>query len=143
MTDLESRVVSVARLLPAPPDRVYEAWLDPALVAEWMSPVGHAVASLDPRPGGRFRVVMIGEGREIEHVGQYEELVPGRRLVFTWNSPFTDGDSVVTVDLVPVGGGTEVRLRHERLPKSQVQPHAGGWLAMLDRLATVLAARVA
>jgi uncharacterized protein YndB with AHSA1/START domain len=104
-----------------------------------MSPVGHAVVSVDPRAGGRFRVVMVGEGREIEHVGRYEELVPGRRLRFTWRSPYTGGDSLVTVELTRLGGGTELTLVHERLPDGQVRPHTGGWAAMLDRLASVLA----
>lgn len=120
------------------PERVYQAWLDPALLAQWMSPVGHEVVSVDARPGGRFRIVMDGDGREIEHVGRYRELDPGRRLVFTWRSLYTGGDSVVTVDLEAVLAGTRLTLVHERLPDAQVGPHSGGWAAMLERLATTL-----
>ena len=109
MTDPEhsptTDALRLERTFEAPPERVYDAWLDPAVLATWMSPVGHAVVSVDARPGGRFRIVMVGEGRELEHVGRYRELVPGRRLVFTWRSPFTGGDSVVTVELGPSTGG--------------------------------------
>jgi uncharacterized protein YndB with AHSA1/START domain len=129
------------RTLPVAPNRVYDAWLDPAILARWMSPVGHAVVSVDPRPGGRFRIVMVGEGREIEHVGEYRELVPGQRLVFTWRSPYTGGDSVVTVELRGLTAGTELTLVHEGLPAEQVGPHTGGWASMLDRLAAELVRR--
>jgi uncharacterized protein YndB with AHSA1/START domain len=132
-------VVLLRRSIPAPPERVYRAWTDPALLARWMSPVGHSIVSVDPRPGGRFRVVMVGAERRIEHVGIYRELVPGRRLVFTWRSPYTGGDSVVTVELEPRLDGTDLTLRHEGLPQDQVGPHGGGWSAMLDRLDEILA----
>jgi uncharacterized protein YndB with AHSA1/START domain len=133
------QTVRLRRTLTAAPSRVYEAWLDPAILAQWISPVGHAVVSVDPRPGGRFRIVMVGEGREIEHVGRYRELVNGHRLVFTWRSPYTGGDSVVTVELEAVGRGTNLTLIHEGLPEEQVGPHSGGWVAILDRLAVTVA----
>jgi uncharacterized protein YndB with AHSA1/START domain len=134
----DDRTVRLTRAIAAPPERVYRAWLDPAILAQWISPVGHAVVSVDPRPGGRFRVVMVGAGREIEHVGSYRELVPDRRLVFTWRSPYTGGDSVVSVELEPAGRGTRVSLVHEGLPEDQVGPHSGGWVAILDRLAATV-----
>jgi uncharacterized protein YndB with AHSA1/START domain len=105
-----------------------------------MSPVGSAAAEVDLRVGGRFRVVMTGEGRELEHTGEYLEVDPPRRLVFTWRSPYTGEEpSVVTVTLRPRGEGTELALTHERLPADQVDPHAGGWGRMLERLGDVLA----
>jgi uncharacterized protein YndB with AHSA1/START domain len=130
--------VRLTRILHAPPARVYEAWLDPAQIARWMSPVGHAVASVDRRVGGRFRVVMVGEGREIEHSGVFETLEPGRQLRFTWRSAYTAGDSLVTVELRELGNGTELTLVHDRLPAGQGAAHRGGWSSMLDRLAAFL-----
>jgi uncharacterized protein YndB with AHSA1/START domain len=138
---LSPGTVHLVRTLPAPPLRVYEAWLDPALLARWMSPVGHAVATVDPRVGGRIRIVMVGDGREIEHRGRFEELIPGRRLVFTWRSRYAGADSLVTVDLRPLPGGTELTLQQTRLPTDQVGPHTGGWAAMLERLASMLGTR--
>lgn len=130
--------LEVERRLSAPPGQVYEAWLDPAMLARWMSPVGHAVATVDPRPGGRFRIVMVGEGRSIEHVGRFVALDPGRRLVLTWASSYTGGETLVTVELRADGEGTVLRLRHDRLPADQREPHAGGWGRILDRLAAAL-----
>lgn len=129
-------------MLPAPPERVFAAWTDAVWLARWMSPVGHARVEADPRPGGRLHVVMLGEGREIEHVGQFLEVEPPHRLSFTWSSAYTgDRPSRVTVELTPATGGTDLRLRHERLPAGAAASHRGGWGSMLERLAQVLAAR--
>jgi uncharacterized protein YndB with AHSA1/START domain len=131
-------VARVERWLPAAPDRVFAAWLDPASMARWLSPTGRAVVANDPRPGGRFRVVMVGEDTEIEHVGRYLELEPGRRLRFTWRSPYTGGDSVVTVELEPAGDGTRLTLVHDGLPDEHRESHTGGWGQILDLLAQAL-----
>ena len=81
--------VRIERVVPASPERVFAAWTDPALLARWMSPVGRAEAEVEPWVGGRLRVTMIGPDVRIDHTGVYRELVPGRRLVFTWQSPYT------------------------------------------------------
>ena len=135
-----ARVVRIRRYLEAPPERVFTAWTDPNVLARWISPVGHAVVSIDPRPGGRLQVTMVGEGRQIEHVGEYREIIPNRRLVFTWQSSYTGPDpSVVTIELESRDGGTELTLVHAALPHDAVDSHAGGWSHILDRLAAVLA----
>jgi uncharacterized protein YndB with AHSA1/START domain len=139
MTDGDRHVVRVERVLRATPESIFAAWTDATLIARWMSPVGHAVAAVNARPGGRLEVTMIGDGRRIEHVGEYREVVAGRRLVFTWRSPYTGPEaSIVTVDLEPVDGGTRLTLTHEALPPDAVESHGGGWGLMLDRLATVV-----
>jgi uncharacterized protein YndB with AHSA1/START domain len=82
---------------------------------------------------------MIGDGRRIEHRGEYREVVPDRRLVFTWQSPFTGPEpSVVTVDIAPVEAGTLLTLVHEQLPADQVESHRSGWAPMLERLSGLL-----
>jgi uncharacterized protein YndB with AHSA1/START domain len=140
MTDATPRVVRIQRVLRATPERVFAAWTDAALIARWMSPVGHAIAYVEPRPGGALHVTMVGDDRRIEHVGEFREVVPGRRLVFTWISPFTGPEpSVVTVELVAVADGTELRLTHEALPPEEAESHGGGWGLMLDRLEALLA----
>jgi uncharacterized protein YndB with AHSA1/START domain len=130
-TSLELR-----RLLPATAEAVFAAWTDPELMGRWLSPVGHAEVEVDLRVGGRFRVAMVGEGRRIEHTGEYLEISPPRRLMFSWRSPYTGPEpTVVTVELRPAEEGTELLLIHERLPEDQVESHSGGWGRMLDRLA--------
>jgi uncharacterized protein YndB with AHSA1/START domain len=131
--------VEIRRVLPAAPPEVFRAWTEPDLLAVWMTPVGHAEATVDPRPGGSFRVVMRGEGRTIEHVGEYLEFAPPRRLAFTWSSPYTgDRPTKVTVTLEPARRGTALTLVHELLPPDAAESHRGGWGRMLERLAAVL-----
>jgi uncharacterized protein YndB with AHSA1/START domain len=136
----EPAVVRIARTVRATPERVFAAWTDAASLGRWLSPVGHAEAIVEPRVGGRLKVVMIGDGVRIEHTGEYLELVPGRRLVFTWRSPYTGPQpSRVTIDLAAVDDGTLLTLTHEQLPPDQVESHGGGWGAILDRLSAELA----
>lgn len=132
-------VVEIRRILPAAPERVFAAWTDPVWLARWMSPAGHARVEADARPGGRLRVVMVGEDREIEHVGEFLEVRTPHRVSFTWSSAFTGHrPSRVTVELVAVDGGTELTLRHELLPTEAAASHRGGWGSMLERLAEEL-----
>jgi uncharacterized protein YndB with AHSA1/START domain len=133
--------VRIERVVPASPERVFAAWTDPALLARWMSPFGRAEAEVEPWVGGRLRVTMIGPDVRIDHTGVYRELVPGRRLVFTWQSPYTGpAPSLVTVELEQVEAGTALTLVHEHLPADQVESHRGGWAPILDRLRSVLIA---
>jgi uncharacterized protein YndB with AHSA1/START domain len=133
------RIARLTRILPAPPEEVWDAWTDPSLMARWMTPIGVAEAVVDLRVGGRFTVVMRGEGRVIEHHGEYLALQRPARLVFTWRSPYTGpGSSRVTVALAPDGQGTRLELTHEGLPDDAVESHGGGWRLMLERLAAEL-----
>jgi uncharacterized protein YndB with AHSA1/START domain len=132
----EDTSLELRRVLSATAEEVFAAWTDSDLMGQWMSPVGHAEVDVDLRVGGGFLVVMGAEDRRIEHSGQYLEIDPARRLVFTWRSPYTGPEpSLVTVELQPAEDGTELLLTHERLPEDQVEPHTGGWGRMLDRLA--------
>jgi uncharacterized protein YndB with AHSA1/START domain len=130
----------VRRALPYQPTAVFAAWTDPVRLARWMSPFGRAEVEADLRVGGRFRIVMHGPDRAIEHTGEYREVDPPRRLVFTWCSPYTGSEaSVVTVELRQVDDGTELTLTHAQLPADQVESHGGGWGSILDQLARHLA----
>lgn len=135
----QSAPIIVQRTIGASPDRVFEAFTRGDLLALWMSPVGHAEVEVDPRVGGTLRVVMVGDGRRIEHVGEFLEVHPPHRLVFTWQSDFTGGvPTRVTVELAGAGGATDLTLRHELLPQPAAPSHASGWGAMLDRLAALV-----
>jgi len=133
---IDAGVIEIHRRLPAPIREVFRWWTDPELLREWMTPVGTVEADVDLRVGGRLRIVMKGEGRVIEHTGEYLEIEPPHRLVFTWVSPYTGNvPSVITVELHAAGDSlTDLRLVHSRLPDDAARWHRGGWDAMLDRL---------
>jgi uncharacterized protein YndB with AHSA1/START domain len=137
----------VRRVLPVSRERVFAAWLDPVSMAQWMRP-GESTDSLvevDPRVGGRFRILMRHGrrgGREYEHRGEYLVIQPPSLLSFTWISEATDHQpTVVTVELLERGADTELILTHRRLPLSQVESHRSGWTDILRLLDDVLSER--
>ena len=131
----------IRRVLPVPRERVFAAWLDPVSLARWMgTSEGADVTALDPRVGGKFRIVMRHRGVGVEHWGEYLAIEPPSLLSFTWLSANTDHrPTVVTVELVDRGKSTELILTHRQLPPSQVDGHRKGWtqiVAALERTLT-------
>jgi len=129
--------VVVRRTISASAEELFDAWLDPEALATWMrpGPVHRTTADVDPRVGGRYRIVMEVDDRTIPHTGEYRVIDRPRRLVFTWLSPHTDKrDTLVTVDFLPVAQQTEVVITHEMLPESEREGHRGGWTGALDKL---------
>lgn len=133
------RVLVITRVLSAPPALVFVAWTDPARMMQWYAPEGMEIpeAECDLRVGGRYRVLMReADGTEHETSGEYREIVPHRKLVFTWswrNSP--EDVSLVTVELEPDGNGTRLTLTHEQLPGAESRDsHQSGWSSALDKL---------
>lgn len=117
----------------APPERVYEYLTDQERWQQWQG----VDVSLDPVPGGALTIEM-GEGSVAS--GRFVELVPNRRVVFTWGwkdgaHGVPPGSSTVTIDLLPEGDGTLVRLTHSGLPPAAREPHLGGWEHHVERLA--------
>ena len=113
MTPADAEPLVVRRVLRAPRERVFAAWLDPVLMARWMCPgdTRHATVELDPRVGGKFRVVMHHGRGEAEHWGEYLAIEPPSRLSFTWISASTERrPTVVTVELFERGVETELVL---------------------------------
>jgi uncharacterized protein YndB with AHSA1/START domain len=146
--------VRLQRTIPAPPERVYRAWLDPELLSRWMAPGSLNVtrAEVDQRVGGRYRIWHSGLEGE---VGGFEaerlELVPAERIVLRWGFVGPDRlagptfDSLLTVTLREAPGGTtELTLIHERLDAlrdalPEVADKVGvGWELALDKLAEAL-----
>jgi uncharacterized protein YndB with AHSA1/START domain len=138
-------VLVVRRVLPVERERVFAAWLDPASLATWMRPgeTTRTLVELDPRVGGRFRIVMEREqgGCGYEHRGEYLAIEPPSLLSFTWISAATDlRPTVVTVELHERSGGTELVLTHQRLPAERVDGHRQGWTDIVRLLETELVA---
>jgi uncharacterized protein YndB with AHSA1/START domain len=127
------RVVTIRRVLPAPPDVVYDEWLDPVGMLEWMCPrPARAVKiSLEPSVGRPLRIDIEDSGSSLYVTGTFVELDRPRRLRFTWScSAWADPSvqSLVTVTLEARGADeTMMIIEHEQLPPEEVDSHQHGW----------------
>lgn len=133
------------RRMPAPREVVFEAWIDPEGIREWMCPgdATSAEARLDVRVGGSFRIVMKGKERDYVHVGTYQVVEPPAKLVFTWAAPEKpDEITLVTVEIFDHGEESELVLTHERFSKSDVaQRYENGWGTIAEKFAAYLSRR--
>ena len=126
-------VLEVSVHIAATPETVFPYFTDPARYAQWMG--NHA--TLDPVAGGAYRVRMRGG---VEAAGEFLEIDPPHRLVFTWgwtrDHAVAPGSTRVVVTFEAEDGGTRVLLRHHDLPDDeQVGHHRKGWELYLARLA--------
>ena len=138
----EKTSLEIKRFINAPRARVYAAWTDPEQLKQWWGPEGVQTRNFtsDARVGGKYRWDLLNqEGDEMTVYGEYRELVPGRKIVFTWqwddDEAWKNVSSVVTVELADRDGGTELRLIHEKLPSEASRDrHNEGWNSVIDRL---------
>jgi uncharacterized protein YndB with AHSA1/START domain len=131
--------LTLQRRINAAPAKVFRAWTEAAQLMKWMHPGDAEVthAELDARVDGRYVVRYLKtDGRELEVTGQYLEVVPDTRLVFTWvwrSSP--EQESLVTVLLRPDGNGTLLTLTHQQFVDEETRDlHQMGWSGGLDAL---------
>lgn len=140
MTDLS---LTVSRNIKAPIEAVFNAWLDPEMIAKFMTPgEGMSVinASAEPRTGGRFDLTMVAGENEIPHGGVYQIIDPHSQIVFTWESPFSVDGSKVTLNLSEADGGTDIELVHVKFADEEARDnHNGGWTMILAALNKALA----
>jgi uncharacterized protein YndB with AHSA1/START domain len=127
-------VVEQTVRIEASPEIVWRYWTDPARMRDWWG----TTADLDARPGGRYLVEMESGG---VMRGEFVELVPHERIVFTFGWDQTDGapavppgSSRVEVTLADDDGDTILTLRHTGLPASDRGRHADGWREHLPLL---------
>src|ERR1700756_2552442 len=133
--------ISIRRKMAAAREVVYEAWIDPQGIREWMCPgdVTSAEAVLDVRVGGSYRIVMKGKERDHIHTGVYQVVEPNSRLVSPWTQGGNQPTTLVTVDFLPQGSESELVLTHERFPKADVaQRYQNGWGTIALKLGTFL-----
>jgi uncharacterized protein YndB with AHSA1/START domain len=135
--------VTIVRRIKAPPAKVFAAITQPELMMQWWSPDAGPTLSVeaDARPGGRFSIVFrLLNGDEHNPTGVYREVIPGKKLVFTWErAGMPEQATLVTFLLEPFEGGTELTLIHERLPDEETRTsHRAGWSGLLDKLPVFL-----
>lgn len=150
-----AKELTLKRLIDAPRELVFKAWTDPKLVAQWWGPqvFTNPVCELDPRPGGKIRIVMRGPANsdfdsDFPMTGTFKEVEAPRRLVFT-SEAFMDGqsgpqiESLTTVTFSEQGSKTEVTL-HVVVVKSTpaasgaLDGMEAGWTQSLDKLSNLV-----
>jgi len=141
----EQPSLSIVRKLGAGPAKVWRAITEPEMLKQWMAPSDAfkvPVAEADVRVGGRYHIVMNAPDGELHDVsGVYREIVPNKKLVYTWAWKSTpERQSVVTIELRAAGSGTELTLRHEQFADADARDHhQQGWMGCLARLEKAVA----
>lgn len=136
--------LTLRRAFNAPIERVFDAWTKAEVLASWFGPVGFTVTAseIDLRKGGEYLIALRSpEGVAIKHFGEYVEITPPERLVFTWRlenqacsgSKNQCAETLVSIDFMRVKTSTEIRLTHEHLPnKEAYDGHEFGWSSTFD-----------
>ena len=144
MTPIPSIEVRVTRYFEASPERVFDAWLVPRTLGQWM--FGPRVRAenvvrldVDPRVGGSFSLKVERNGELIDHIGHYLEIERPHRLVFTWavKNDSDDAPSEVHIDIDATGSGCVLTLTHRMDAKwsDYSDRTRDAWTTMLDALA--------
>lgn len=140
MTDL---TVNVTKIIHAPIDKVFDAWLSPKILAQFILPMPgmpQPQVETDVREEGGFTIIMQVGDDKIPHTGKYLEINRPNKLVFTWESPFSTEGSTVTLNFSDLGGNkTKIDLTHIKFidEESRVN-HEGGWENILECLNDIL-----
>ena len=141
----DPRVLRVERLLDGSPERIFAAWTDPQLLLRWWAAEPDwtaADAATDVRVGGRYRLSMRDATGGVRSVaGEYLEVDPPHRLVYTWAWESKDAAAVtrdvtiVAVDFLGEGSATRVVLEQRGFASdADMHDHDHGWRGCLDNL---------
>jgi len=147
---IPGRSLEVRRTIAAAPEKVFDAWTQPEKMGQWFCRATETLAvtihEVDVRVGGRLRADVVSpEGRTWKLRGEYREIKPAEKLVFTWsweNEP-QHGETLVSVEFRRLGQSnfTEVLVRHEGFPTADsCEDHASGWNACLNTLERLMGA---
>ncbi len=148
------RTDTASRLIAAPPDAIYRAFVDPDALMAWLPPDGMTGRTLlfEPWEGGRYRIALAYEGdgagktdgRTYISAGRFLALVPGLRIVqsaiFESGDPRYAGEMTLSWALDPAAGGTNVTVTAENVPAGiSAEDHAAGFTSSLENLARFVA----
>jgi uncharacterized protein YndB with AHSA1/START domain len=135
-------VIRVTRRYGVPPARVFDAWLDPEVAGRWLfatasRPLAHI--AIDARVEGAFCFVERQDGDIATYTGEYIEIVPHRRLVFTLSTEkYPHVDTRVRVEIAPLAKGCALTLTHENVPRNHAERMEGRWTGILYGLGVTL-----
>ncbi|KGM56306.1 polyketide cyclase [Lysobacter daejeonensis GH1-9] len=146
---MEANTIQLHRVLRAPPDRIYRAFLTPEAMAKWLPPHGFTgtVHHMDARVVGSYRMSFTNFSTGSSHSfgGEYLELVPNARIRHTdrFDDPNLPGEMVVTITLTPVSCGTDIAITQEGVPAAiPVEACYLGWQESLALLAQLVEANI-
>jgi uncharacterized protein YndB with AHSA1/START domain len=135
--------VRVTRRFEAPPERVFDAWLDPAKARRFLfaTPDGEmVVCEIDARVGGKFDLTeRRPEMGDVKHVGEYLAIEPPRLLVFTFAVPqYEPAVTRVRIEIEPDGAGSRLTLIHTDVLPDWAEQTNQGWTMILESLERAL-----
>lgn len=146
---MSTNAVRLHRVLRAPAQRIYRAFLDADAMAKWLPPNGFTgkVHHLDAKVGGSYRMSFSHFASGHEHVfgGTYVELVPDERIRYTnrFDDPNLPGDMQTTITLARVSCGTELNVVQEGIPSAiPVESCYLGWQESLTLLGQLVEAEI-
>ena len=114
--------IRLHRVLPTKPEKVYRAFIEADAMAKWLPPNGFTciIEQFDAKVGGKFRMAFRNFTTGLSHSfgGQYQELVPGKRVRYTdtFDDPNLPGEMQVTIDIKQVAVCTEITIVQEGIP---------------------------
>lgn len=131
--------VNIKRTINAPIEKVFDAWLDADMLAKFILPAPGMPApqvETDAREGGRFTIIMQVGDNKIPHTGEYLEISRPGKLVFSWESPVSADNSIVTLKFSVVENNkTSIELLHTKFISEQTRDnHESGWANILAKL---------
>ena len=135
---MATEILSIRRIIKAPPQKVFAAWTTPSLLMKWWGPAGVVCpqAEIDLRPNGAYRICnRHPDGSTTMDPWRVRARGAAERVDLFWNlgMPGADG-SRVRVRFVPHPEGTELLLAHERLESAARAMHLEGWTGCLEKL---------
>jgi uncharacterized protein YndB with AHSA1/START domain len=144
MSQEQGNKVVVRRRIAATREELFDAWIDPEGMRQWMCPgdVVSADVRLEPRVGGALFILMKSPTQTHEHSGEFRVVDRPSKLAFTWTASNLDGQvTLVTVEFLEVSGDeTELILTHELIPRKEVSDrYQSGWTKIVEHLEKYLA----
>ncbi len=137
-----TKTITVTHHFKAPAEQVFDAWLNPKKAKKFLftTPTGTMVRTeIDAHVGGSFILTDRRDGEDVEHTGEYIEILRPRRLVFTFCVPkYSKEITHVTIDILPQEKGCDLTLTHEGVLADYEKRTQDGWNKILSILATQL-----
>jgi len=140
MTEL---TVNINKEINAPIEKVFDAWLDPKMLARFMTPMpGMPESDVENEAveGGEFTIIMHAGNDDLPHTGKYLEISRPDKLVFTWESHRSIDDSTVTINFTKLDDNkTKLELTHVKFINEEARSdHEGGWGNIINKLSEIL-----